>query len=104
MTSPASATATRYLLALYVDRASEGSAQAIEDARAVCGVHLEGLCHLSIVDLNAGRIEGDPDLGATTLVKHWPLPVRRLVGDLSDVEKVLETLQLPRREPSRAHG
>jgi circadian clock protein KaiB len=86
-----------YELTLFVNGASDLSARAIANARRLCDTHLAGRCQLSIVDLRE-----DPDgpvrnrvLAAPTLVRDHPLPERRLVGDLSRMDKVLVALDLP---------
>jgi circadian clock protein KaiB len=83
-------------LTLYVAGASELSVRAIAHARALCDVKLGGRYRLAVVD-----VHDDPAAVLTsrvmvvpTLVKSLPLPERRLVGDLSDTEKVLQALEL----------
>jgi circadian clock protein KaiB len=90
---------TCYQLTLFVNGASDLSAHAIANARLLCESHLAGRYHLSVVD-----VHDDPDavlrsrvLATPTLVKNRPLPVRRLVGDLSHTDKVLLALDIPGR-------
>ena len=90
-----------YELTLYVHGASRRSAQAIGDTRALCDQHLPGRHRLLIVD-----IHDDPAaflrsgvVAAPALVREHPLPVRRLLGDLSDTAKVLQMLGLPAVPP-----
>jgi circadian clock protein KaiB len=98
---------TRYELTLFVSGASDLAARAIANARRLCDVHLHGRCHLSVVD-----VHDDPNavltsrlLATPTLVKNLPLPVRRVVGDLSHADKVLRALDLPAaREEQAAVG
>jgi diguanylate cyclase (GGDEF)-like protein len=75
-----------YELTLYVSGASDLSTRAIADARQLCDTHLAGKYFLSVVDVNEDAcVRGTNGALATpTLVKNWPLPVHRLVGDLSD--------------------
>ena len=80
-----------YTLTLFVSGASESSALAITNLRALCDEHLPGRHQLSIVDINQ-----EPDragehhvLATPTLVKHLPLPSRMLVGDMSDHQRIL---------------
>jgi circadian clock protein KaiB len=87
----------RGVLTLYVSGASELSARAIANARALCDVSLEGRYRLTIVDVNedpAAALRSGV-IAAPTLVRSLPLPERRLVGDLSSTDKVLQTLELP---------
>lgn len=81
----------RYLLRLYVAGASPRSSRAIANLKAVCAEHLADDYQLEIIDLYQ-----QPDLAADeqivaspTLVKKLPLPLRRLVGDLSDKNRLL---------------
>ena len=88
---------TVYDLTLFVSGASERSTRAIADARQLCDTHLHGRYRLSIVDLreDAAAAVSSHVLAAPTLVRNLPLPVRKLVGDLSHTAKVLLALDLP---------
>ena len=88
---------TWYELTLFVIGASDLSARAIANVRQLCDIYLDGRYHLVIIDLH-----DDPDamlgagvIAAPTLVKHLPLPTRKLIGDLSNTERVLLALELP---------
>jgi circadian clock protein KaiB len=85
-----------YKLSLFVSGASDLSARAIGNARRVCENHLCGRYELSVVDVNEdpAALLGSRVVAVPTLVKSWPLPVRMLVGDLSDTEKVISSLDL----------
>jgi circadian clock protein KaiB len=84
-------------LTLFVGGASDLSARAIADAKRLCDDHLNGRYRLTVVDVQ----ESHPDvlenrvLVAPSLVKEWPLPVRRVIGDLSRTDQVLLELELP---------
>jgi circadian clock protein KaiB len=87
---------TRYDLTLFVSGASDLSARAIANARELCDNHLAGRYQLSVIDVHedaAAVLESDV-IAAPTLVRNWPLPVRKMVGDLSRTEKVLAALDL----------
>jgi circadian clock protein KaiB len=88
---------TRYELALFVNGASDLSARAITNASQLCDLHLAGRYHLSVVDVHEdpAAVLHSRVLAAPTLVKNLPLPVRTLVGDLSNTQKVLVALDLP---------
>jgi circadian clock protein KaiB len=84
-------------LTLYVSGASELSARAIANARALCDVSLDGRCSLTVVDVHedpAAALRSQV-IAMPTLVRSRPLPERRVVGDLSDSAKVLRALDLP---------
>lgn len=109
MTSPHDATLRRfeeelaaldasdYDLTLFVSGASDLAARAIANARHLCDTHLHGRCSLSVVDVHEdpAAVLTSRLLATPTLVRNQPLPVRRVVGDLSDTEKVLRALDLP---------
>jgi circadian clock protein KaiB len=86
-------------LTLFVSGASELSARAIANARALCDTQMDGRYRLCVVDVHEGDraalLSASAVLATPTLVKNWPLPVRRFVGDLSDMDKVLVALGLP---------
>ncbi|MCW3014307.1 MAG: circadian clock protein KaiB [Solirubrobacterales bacterium] len=97
----------RYELTLFVSGASDLSARAIANARQLCESHLHGRYHLAVVDVHEdpAAVLSSQVLAAPTLIKHRPLPVRRLVGDLSHTDKVLLALDLPVATPApRAVG
>ena len=119
MTSPHDATLKRfedelaaldasdYELTLFVSGASDLAARAIANARRLCDVHLHGRCHLVVIDVheNPAAVLSSRLLATPTLVRSRPLPMRRVVGDLSDTDKVLRALDLPLdRVPSTDHG
>jgi circadian clock protein KaiB len=86
----------RYVLRLYVTGATEKSARAIANLRSLCDEHLQGRYELEIVDVFQEPLlamEGHI-VAAPTLVKNAPLPVRRLIGDLSDTDKVIAALDI----------
>lgn len=85
-----------YLLTLYVSGTSPKSVRAIRNIRKVCEDRLDGRYRLEVVDLyqQPERAEEAQIVAAPTLIKSLPLPIRRLVGDLADMEKVLKGLGL----------
>ena len=84
-------------LTLYVSGASALSARAIADATELCDVLLGGRYRLAIVDVheNPAAVLSSQVIAAPTLIRNLPLPELRLVGDLSDTDKVVEALELP---------
>lgn len=89
--------AQQYDLCLYVTGMTRHSARAIENLRAFCRKHLQGRHTLRIFDLyQQPELAREEQLvAAPTLVKRAPLPERRLVGDLSNQERVRAALGLP---------
>jgi circadian clock protein KaiB len=88
---------TRYEFTLFVSGASALAARAIGNARRLCDLHCSGNYRLSVVDIHedASRLLTSNVLLTPTLVKTLPLPVRRVVGDLSQKDKVVASLDLP---------
>lgn len=85
-----------YLLTLFVSGASEISAMAIGNARSLCENYLAGRYRLQVVDVHRdpAKMMVNNVLAAPTLLRERPLPIRRLVGDLSDTRKVLAALDI----------
>lgn len=90
-----------FTLTLFVSGASDSSAHAIANVREICDAHLAGRHELSIVDLNQEpSLAADHRVLATpTLVKDHPLPLRMLVGDMSDHAKILLALDVGATAP-----
>jgi circadian clock protein KaiB len=85
-----------YTLKLYVTGTTPQSASAINNIQKICEEHLKGRYSLDVVDLykNPGLAAGEQIIAAPTLVKQLPLPLRRLIGDMSNTDKVLVGLDL----------
>jgi circadian clock protein KaiB len=88
----------RYVLRLYVAGMSPRSRAAIDNLRAICEQYLAGRCELDVIDVyqRPEQARAAQLVAAPTLIKELPLPVRRLLGDLSDTDKVLAGLDLKR--------
>jgi len=97
-TATAESNGEKYVLRLYVTGATSRSRRAILNINAICGEHLQGRCNLEIVDiLQKPALAREAQIvAAPTLIKLQPLPLRRIIGDLSDTEKVLAGLDLKR--------
>jgi len=83
-------------LCLYVTDRSPKCLQAIENLRRVCEEHLAGHYRIEVVDLleNPRLAADDQILAVPTVVRKLPHPIRTIVGDLSDTDRVLVGLQL----------
>ena len=90
----------RYLLKLYITGRTPRSEQSIANLRTVLERELDNEYELEIIDvLEKPQLAEDEKILATpTLIKQLPAPVRRLIGDLSDTERVLLGLDLKRLE------
>ena len=94
-----------YKLRLFVAGSTLRSQRAIENLRRVCDEHLGGRVDLEVIDIYqqpelAGQYQV---IAAPTLVKLLPLPVRRIIGDLSEAGRVLRGLELQHRPPRTSH-
>jgi len=89
---------TRYILRLYVIGTRPHSARALVNLRKICEDHLRGRYDLEVVDIsqNPTLAQSNQILAAPTLIKESPLPRCRLIGDLSQAERVLNGLGIPR--------
>jgi circadian clock protein KaiB len=83
-------------LQLYIAGQSPKSILAIENLRRVCDEHLPGRYRIDIIDLleNPELARAAEIIAVPTLVRRLPLPVRTIIGDLSDTDRVLVGLQL----------
>jgi circadian clock protein KaiB len=99
---PLAAAARDYDLVLFISGASERSRVALANIKAIANEHLNGRYRLSVVDLHQqpDRAREHEILAVPTLVKRLPAPLRRLVGDLSDEDRVMIGLDLvPKSRP-----
>ena len=78
--------------------ASGKSAAALQNLRTICDQHLADRYEIEIIDLlvNPQLARGDQILAIPTLIRRVPEPFRRIIGDLSDTEKVLVGLNIER--------
>jgi len=85
-----------YELRLYVAGKTAKSVVALDNLKKICEEHLKGQYSIEIIDLlqTPQLAEGDQILAIPTLVKKVPEPVRKIIGDLSNVEKVLVGLDI----------
>lgn len=88
--------AERYLLRLFVTGTTPRSAAAIQNIQAICEERLQGRYDLEVVDIYQHPEMAKPEqvVVTPTLIKRLPLPVRRLIGDLSSEDRVLVGLDL----------
>ncbi|MFO7604788.1 MAG: circadian clock KaiB family protein [Desulfurivibrionaceae bacterium] len=96
----------KFVLKLYVTGATARSSRAIENIRAFCEEHLKGCYELEVIDIyqHPEILEKEQVLAAPTLVKQLPPPLRKLIGDMSDEEKILVGLNLKPRDKDRKTG
>lgn len=88
-----------YVLRLYITGASPQSMRAIASVKKICEENLQGQYELEVVDLyqQPQLAEGEQIIAAPTLIKKLPLPLRRIIGDMSKTERVLVGLDLRKK-------
>ena len=86
----------QYLLKLYVAGTTSKSVRAISNIKRICESHLKGRYLLEVVDIYQRPVlaKGEQIVAAPTLIKHLPSPLRRLIGDMADTDRVLLGLDL----------
>ncbi|TGE10254.1 circadian clock protein KaiB [Hymenobacter fodinae] len=97
--------AIEYILHLYITGATPNSTRAVRNIKALCEQHLRGRYELLIIDIyqQPALAKREQIIAAPTLVKKQPLPVRRLIGDLSETKRVMEALGLPDLPLNNSH-
>jgi circadian clock protein KaiB len=88
-------------LRLYVAGQSPKSLRAFANLKELCDEHLPGRYEIEVIDLieHPSRARSDDILAIPTLVRRLPGPLRKIIGDLSDTERVLVGLHLQPRRP-----
>jgi circadian clock protein KaiB len=86
----------KFLLRLYVTGQTPRSVKSIENLKRFCEEHLKGQYEMEVIDIyqQPGLATENQIVAAPTLIKSLPLPLRRLVGDLSNQDRVLSGLDL----------
>jgi circadian clock protein KaiB len=89
-----------YHLRLYVAGQTAKSMAAMANLKRVCERHLAGRYEIEVIDLmlNPKLAAGDQILAIPTLVRRLPAPLKRIIGDLSNTEKVLVGLDIRRKD------
>jgi circadian clock protein KaiB len=92
-----------YILKLYVTGRTARAQRAIDNLRRLCEEELENCYELQVIDVleHPQLAEDERILATPALIKQLPPPLRRVIGDLSDRDKVLLGLDLHRREEAR---
>ena len=86
----------KYVFRLYVTGMTPKSTQAIAKVRELCKKHLAGRYELKVIDIyqQPKLAKGEQIIATPTLIKKLPLPLRRLIGDMSDTERFLVGIDL----------
>ncbi len=85
-----------YRLRLYVAGQTPKSVQAFKNLKQICEEHLQGRYEIDVIDLleNPQLASGDQILALPTLVRRLPEPIKKIIGDLSNKERVLVGLDI----------
>lgn len=85
-----------YRLRLYVAGQTENSVAALTNLKRICETHLAGRYRIEVIDLleNPQLARGDQILAIPTLVRRLPAPITKIIGDLSNTDRVLVGLDL----------
>jgi circadian clock protein KaiB len=94
---------SKYLLKLFITGETPRSQRAIANLKRLCKEELKGQCEMLVIDtLERPQMAEEENILATpTLIKQVPPPRRRIIGDLSDVDKVMHGLDLQIRNGSQ---
>jgi len=90
------AASKRFGFRLFVTGATNRSTTAISNLTEICEHYLPGQYELDVVDIYQRQelARGQQIIAAPTLVKYWPLPARRFIGDLSKTKDLIAALQI----------
>src|SRR5688500_17362168 len=83
-----------FVLKLFITGATPNSTRAVENLKHICEHHIKGKYSLEIIDVYQQKAIAEEEqlIALPFLIKKWPLPERRMIGDLSDTNKVLKGL------------
>ena len=83
-----------YILRLFITGATPNSIRAVTNLKAICEEHIKGQYSLEIIDVYQQRdlAEQEQIIALPLLIRKDPLPEKRMIGDLSNTEKVLKGL------------
>jgi circadian clock protein KaiB len=92
----------RFVLRLFVTGMTPKSTRAIANLKIICEDYLEGRYELKVIDIyqQPKLAQEEQIIGTPTLIKQLPLPFRKLIGDMSDTEKVLVGIDLKPKNSS----
>ena len=90
----------KYLLRLYITGLTPRSTQAIENIKKICEEKLKGNYELEVIDIyqQPALAKDEQIIAVPALIKKLPLPLRKLVGDMSDTERILFGLDLRQKK------
>ncbi len=86
----------KYVLRLFISGMTPRSLQAIENLKSICDNQLKGCYNLEIIDISQQpeSVRKEDIIATPTLIKELPKPIRRIIGDLSNTERILVALNV----------
>jgi circadian clock protein KaiB len=92
-----------YVLRLYIAGTTSKSIRAVANIKEICESSLKNRYDLEVIDIyqQPVLIKGEQIIAAPTLVKKLPLPLRKFIGDMSDIERILVGLDLRPKDQDR---
>jgi circadian clock protein KaiB len=86
----------QYVLRLYITGMTPRAGRAIQNVRTICDEHLQGRYDLEVIDVyqQPALAKDEQIIAAPTLIKEYPLPSRRIIGDMSNRDRLLAGLDL----------
>lgn len=86
----------KWALRLYIAGLTPAAERALANIKTICAQHLEGQYSLEVIDLlvSPALAEGDQIFAVPTLVRQLPTPLRKIIGDLSNTQKVVVGLDI----------
>ena len=90
----------KYMLRLYVTGMTPKSTQAIANVKKLCEDYMEGRYELEVIDIyqQPEMAKREQIIATPTLIKKLPLPLRKLIGDMSDTERFLVSINLKSKD------
>jgi circadian clock protein KaiB len=94
----------KYVLRLYVTGMTPKSTRAVTNVRTLCEQYLRGAYELKVIDIyqQPKLAAGEQIIATPTLIKQLPLPLRKLIGDISDTERFLVGIDLKQKSEDRS--
>jgi circadian clock protein KaiB len=102
--NPRQAASAEWLLKLYVAGQTPKSLAAFANLKRICETHLKGKYEIELVDLlvNPALARGDQIVAVPSLVRQLPTPMKKIIGDLANEERVLVGLDLRQTSADRS--
>ncbi len=95
-----------YVLRLYVAGMTPKSKEAILNIKKICDGHLEGRYELDVIDITRNPVlaAGEQIVATPTLIRKLPAPLRRFIGDMTQVERILLGIDLRKKDTGKDTG